>query len=84
MRKYETIDDAKLLVSDILSESLDPNLGCSLIEKIAAKLGYPEPLEGLVALAHEQGRHGGRSADDCVDDIFLACQQLLTVKMVNR
>jgi len=48
-------------------------------------MAYPESLEWLIALAHEQRRHGGRSADGCVDDIFLAfCQQVLTVMMVNR
>ena len=83
MRTYQTIDDAKILASEILSKSLAPNVGCTLIAAIATMLEYPEPLEGLVALAHEQERHGGRSADDCVNDIFLVCQQLLTISILS-
>lgn len=84
MRKYQTIDDAAILAEDILSKSLAPNVGCALIAAIATMLEYPDSLEGLVALAREQGRRGGHSANDCVDDIFLACQQLLTVMMLSR
>ena len=84
MRKYQTIDDAQVLATDILSKSIAPNVGCVLIAAIATMLGYPESLEGFVALAHEQEQRGGLAAAACIDDIFLASQQLLTISIVNR
>lgn len=79
MRKYETLDDAKLLAEDILGKSLDANVGCSLIAAIAAKLRFPESLEAFAALAHDQSghQHVGISKADCVDDILDACRAFL-------
>lgn len=79
MRKYDTVDDAKLLAQDILSKSLDANVGCALIAAIAAKLRYPESLALFSALAHDQSGHEqvGISSFDCADDIFEACRVLL-------
>lgn len=79
IRTYDTFDDAKLLAKDILSKSLDANIGCALIASIAAKRRYPEPLELFSALAHDQSGHEqvGISTADCVNDIFEACHVLL-------
>ena len=80
---YETIDDAKLLAEGILSKTLDPNVGCALIGAIADKLGYPDSLEAFAAIAHDQvgHEHGGITAEDCIDDIFSACHQLIAISI---
>ncbi len=86
MRTYETFDDAKLLAQDILSKSLDANIGCALIASIAAKLHHPESLELFSALAHDQSGHEqvGISTADCVDDVFEACRVLLVCSAEDR
>lgn len=80
MRKYETLDDAKLLAQDVLSQARDANAACALIASISTKLQHPEPLEIFYALTHDQSgyEHVGILASDCLAEIFAACRRLLS------
>ena len=82
MKRYETVEDARLVAEEVLAGSISPNAGCAVIASIAAKLSYPSALELFVAIGHDQEGHDafGITAENCIDDIVEACQHLIATQ----
>lgn len=79
MKRYETLEDARLVAEEVLAGLIGPNAGCALIASIAAKRNYPSALEPFAVIAHDQEGHEafGITAESCIDDIVHACRHLI-------
>jgi hypothetical protein len=79
MQNFETMKDSTRVAREVLTGTMDPQLGCGLIGGIGEKLNHHPALMEFIHIAHllEGPGHEGFSL---LPDIMVACRKLAAVQ----